>query len=207
MIFPGEHTIIFGMTGSGKSTLTQKIAVLFDRRIIFDRLNEWDGENVAGDFDEFKKLYGEFHTLDSFTIIFQPYSGMDADTLVQLTDRILSLIFQVESYNAKGIALIFEEVWLYAPIHSIPPWFQEIMLTGRHHRISVIGNSQRPANVSKTLVSQSRHLFIGQFYESRDRKYFEETFGRIPELDNPPEKFKFLWFRPQEKPLLISVSP
>ena len=206
MIHAGEHSIIFGMTGSGKSTLTRKISTLFLRKIIFDRLREWSGEGIEVDsYDSFKKVFRELHLSDSFCIVFQPGYGGDSDSLVEETNQILALIFQVESHTQKGIALIFEELWLYAPLHNIPAWFQETMLTGRHHNISVIGNSQRPADVSKTFVSQARHCFVGQFYEYRDRKYFEDTFGRIPELANPPKKFTFYWFRPAEKPLLIST--
>lgn len=208
MINAGEHIIIFGMTGSGKSTLTGKIAGLFQRRIIFDRLQEWQSAEfpTASSFEEFKNIYRENFQRNEFTIIFEPAPGMAQDELLETTNNILALVYQVESHTGKGIVLIFEEVWLYAPIHSIPTWFQETMLTGRHHRISVVGNSQRPAHVSKTLVSQARHVFVGQFFEARDKKYFEETFGRIPELENPPEKFSFWWFRTNEKPLLITTD-
>ena len=37
----GEHVIIFGITGCGKSTLTSQVAEIYPRRIIFDRLHQW----------------------------------------------------------------------------------------------------------------------------------------------------------------------
>lgn len=205
MILPGEHVAIFGMTGSGKSTLTRKVRGLFSRVVIFDRLQEWSASTPVTDFESFRVAYRALYLEPSFEIVIKPRAGMSTEALLTLTDQVLSLIYQVESHTKKGIGIIFEEVWLYAPIHSIPQWFQETMLTGRHYGISIIGNSQRPASVSKTLVSQARHIFVGQFYEARDRKYFEECFGRIPELDNPPQKFNFYWFRPNQKTVLIST--
>lgn len=206
LILPGEHVAIFGMTGSGKSTLTRKVRGLFSRVVIFDRLQEWAHATPVHDFESFKVAYRELFEAPAFEIVIKPRPGMSTDALLDMTDKILALIYQVEMHQKKGLSVIFEEVWLYAPIHSIPQWFQETMLTGRHYGISIVGNSQRPASVSKTLVSQARHIFIGQFYEARDRKYFEECFGRIPELANPPQKFTFYWFRPNQKTVLISTN-
>lgn len=209
-INPGEHAIVFGMTGSGKSTLTEKISTLFSRRVIFDRLHEWrgrvEGAVTVRNFEQFKAAYKHFYEQDFFTIIFEPQAGLPQEILLEMVNHTLHLIYMVEDHAKKGILVVFEEVWLYAPLHNIPVWFQETMLTGRHKRISVIGNSQRPASVSKVLVSQARHVFIGQFYEARDKKYFEDTFGRIPEIARPPAKYNFYWFRPQEKTLLITTG-
>lgn len=214
MIEPGQHTTIFGMSGCGKSTLTGKISKLFTRKIIFDRLGEWTIENDGNEhsstvstYSEFQSIYREFHSFDSFLILIRPRPGMDQEALLTLTNEILSLVYSVETYERQGLAIIFEEVWLYAPLHSIPPWFQETMLTGRHQRISIIANSQRPANVSKTLVSQSRHVFVGQYFEFRDKKYFEECFGRECEIvTNPPKRFTFYWLRPDTETLLVSTN-
>lgn len=205
MINPGEHVAIFGMTGSGKSTLTRKVSGLFSRLVVFDRLGEWHEGGVAHDFVSFRAIYRANYEQDAFTIIFRPRPGLAPDDFLSEISSILALIYQVEAVNKKGIGIVFEEAWLYAPLHQIPPWLQETMLTGRHHRISVIANAQRPATVSKTLVSQARHLFIGQFYEYRDRKYYEDMFGKIPELAQAPAKFHFYWFKPGEKPVYIST--
>lgn len=206
MINFGEHVTIFGMSGSGKSTLTRKIGDLFPRKIIFDRLKEWNHIEAirVKDYHEFKTQYKLLYLLNSFTLVYEPHGGLDHDFLLEEVNQIISLVYQVESVNSQGIGIIFEEVWLYAPLHSIPPWIQETMLTGRHHNISVISNSQRPADVSKILVSQSRHLFVGQYYEFRDKKYYEDTFGRIPELAQSPPKYSFLWFKTGEPPRLIT---
>lgn len=196
MINPGEHISIFGITGCGKSTLTRQIAGLFNRKVIFDRLAEWNripNAVTVPDFAGFKREYQRLYQLDTFTIVVRPPAGTDADALVKLTDNVMNLVYRVEKYHREGIGLIFEEVWLYAPLHNVPPWFRETIFTGRHYKISIVGNAQRPASVSKDFVSQSRHVFIGQFFEARDRKYYRDTLGDLPELENPPAKYEFLW--------------
>jgi energy-coupling factor transporter ATP-binding protein EcfA2 len=208
MIKAGEHVTIFGITGCGKSTLTARVAEIFARRIIFDRLYQWpvSPADTVHNFSEFCARYKEVYQQASFTILVQPAPGMSQDDLLMFVDAVLSVVYQVERVNRHGLALIFEEIWLYAPVHSMPRWFQEMILTGRNWNISIIGNAQRPAMVSKSIVSQSRHVFVGQFFEARDRKYFEECFGQTPELDNPPEKYHFYWYRPGVPPLLITTD-
>lgn len=207
MILPGEHISVFGISGCGKSTLTRKLASVFPRRVIFDRLMEWeDGGEVVSSFEEFAALYKERYEAPRFSIIVRTHPGLDTNDLLDLVDSILALVYQVESHASQGIALVFEEVWLYAPIFNTPPWFNETLLTGRHHKISILGNSQRPASVSKTLISQSRHVFIGQYFESNDRKYFREALG-LPLDHAPPAKYAFLWYR-HDRPLqTVTVSP
>jgi energy-coupling factor transporter ATP-binding protein EcfA2 len=208
MIYPGEHIAIFGLSGCGKSTLTRQVSTLYDRKIIFDRLGEWSGEagEFVHDFNSFAHAYRRCYLLPHFRLIFRPRAGTHGDGLPETCDEIFRLIYTVEQdrqYQARmagqadpqGLGLILEEAWLYAPNHNVQPWLMENLLTGRHQKISIITNSQRPASVSKILVSQARHVFIGQFFESNDRKYYAECLGDIPELANPPGKFEFIWKR------------
>lgn len=209
MISPGEHISIFGITGCGKSTLTRQVAGLFYRRVIFDRLSEWNripGSVTVPDFTGFKREYQRLYQLDTFTIIVRPPAGISPEALVELTNDVMSLIYRVEKYHREGIGIIFEEVWLYAPLHNVPTWFRETLFTGRHYKISIVGNAQRPASVSKDMVSQSRHVFIGQFFEARDRKYYRDSLGDLPELEKPPAKYEFLWHRAGEQSQRIKVN-
>lgn len=209
MILPGEHVVLFGLPGSGKTTLTRKIGNFFRRKIVFDRLGEWcDAEYIyAADYESFKSIYRDSTLQDwsDFTIVIRPRAGMDADALISLTDQVLALVYSVENERREGIAVIFEEIWLYVPQHGVSAWMYEVLLTGRHPKISLIGNAQRPAIVSKTLISMAKHVFVGNFFEANDKKYYREVLGDHPAVENPPKKHEFWWFKPTHEPLSAAI--
>lgn len=206
-ILPGEHVILFGLPGSGKTTLTRKISAMYERKIVFDRLGEWEGFPTFRDFDSFAAAYrDELSRGDSFTLVIRPPAGYSQERLIEFSDQVLALVYQCENFNREGLAIIFEEIWLYVPLHGVSDWMYEILLTGRHPRISLIGNAQRPALVSKTLVSMSKHVFIGNFFEANDRKYYRDLLGDHPIIENPPPKHRFLWLRPTHAPLSEAIT-
>ena len=209
MIDCGQHIFISGVSGSGKSTLTRQVGDYFNRIVILDRIGEWkneqDAEKVSG-FKGFSENFRQCYKNDIFKIVVSFPAGMDAYDLRNESEQIFSLIYTIESQQKLGIAIILEEAWLYCTPYDIGAYLSECYLTGRHHKITMIANTQRPASVHKNVISQCSHIFVGQYFEARDALYFRQTLGDIPELKKHLPKFTFLWFRPSEKPILIKTN-
>jgi DNA helicase HerA-like ATPase len=212
LIPPGEHIIIFGMTGSGKSSLTRQISEYYARQIIFDRKREW--KNVEGtyvfDFKTFSDAYRSLENQDAFRIVVQFRPGISADEFDTQFGCILNLLHQRESGHGRGLLLLIEEVWLYSSPHYLNDWLKEIILTGRDPaKITLLMNSQRPASVHKDLTSQSQHFFIGQYFDVNDALYFRQVLGESRyKLSKDLPKFRFVWFRPgSDTPSLIQTTP
>lgn len=182
MFKSSDKITIIGKSGSGKTTLSKKLheSGLFKRVVVFDRMDEYDGSNynaICYDFNQFtiaiKRLcnYPRFRILFKFNI---ESTGHDDDF-----NEALRII-----YYLGGTCAVIEETWNFSSNKFLPKWYKEILLTGRHGQnkltgdsVGLITTSQRPAEVHKTVFSQSNHVFVGTLFENNDIKYIAEFIG------------------------------
>ncbi len=209
---PTDVTIIFGMRGSGKSTLSRKLSSAYPRRVVIDPLAEWSEVDVhyrvVRGYAEFARVFAEVVFSDRFTLVcqFDPETS-DEDQSAEF-DSILRSLYYTGRETGMGCCLVIEEVHNFATPYAIQHWLRQIVLTGRHAHLAVIASTQRPASVNKALVSQAAHVFTGQLFEQRDVKYLEDTLsGDIAERAALLPKFRFLGFTPGQPTVEVEVTP
>ena len=168
------------MRGCGKSTLTKLIAKNHSRKIVFDFVQEWhDGTHYVNSYEEFKNIWREvFHT-KQYTIIIRYEFGTPQAEITKTQTDITRLIYLTGKDTQTETLIIFEEAQFYFPTHGLAPENMHLLTTGRHAFINIIANTQRPASISKLLLSQSREVYIGSLYEMNDIKYLYESVGEL----------------------------
>jgi hypothetical protein len=184
MFSSADKITIIGKSGSGKTTLSKRLheSGMWPRVVIFDRMDEYSPENASGvcyDFNQFSILIKKFYSEKRFRIIYKfNIEGNGHDDEFNEALRIL--------YYMGGIMVVIEETWNFSSNKFLPKWYREILLTGRHGQNKLTGNgvglittSQRPAEVHKTVFSQSKHVFCGQLFENNDVKYVSEFIGSV----------------------------
>lgn len=165
---------VFGIRGSGKSILTAKIADILSqggRIVVFDVADEWGGKFVTSykAFCVMKKLHPEKKV---FVVKF---------SLEQSQEEMIEIVSEItkELYNeATPTTLVFEEAQFFYPLHGTHPILQRLVMVGRHRNLSIVANTQRPAQIYKGLLSQSEFVYCGKLFEKNDIQYLSGTIGK-----------------------------
>lgn len=190
----GEHynlvISVFGKRGGGKTFLTSKISRGFERTITFDTRNrigvKGDNEKVYDCLLEGEKFY-DFEKLceaierkaKKYHYIFKPRRPeMELEYFCECVD----------TQEVNDALIWIEEIGLLtsAGYHNIPENLEKLLRFGRHHRIHLIVNAQRPSDVHRTITAESSHIICFRQNEPRDLQYLSGYFGehtrRIPDL-------------------------
>lgn len=170
--------LIFGKTGSGKSTLTKKIINGFDRVIVFDTVAEYQGLIIES-FNDFVYYFKK-----------QPDKFFVSCRYEDLEDY---------EYSARAIPVIgkclvvMEEADNYLQSTSFSDStdpFVRLVTRGRHSQISILAISQRPHLIAITLRAMRTKVYAFSQDEPADLDYLS-AWGFDPEKLSRLELFQF----------------
>lgn len=177
----GEHVVIIGDTGSGKTYLESKLLQLRDYVIVLR--TKPDDIKFAG-----------FVKVDSHK------------KLVSLRERkfLLTPRYELQQYEAsKAMEIVWREGgWTFAidetyyatAILKVERQINKLFTQGRSKKISLVAGMQRPAWVSRFALSQASHAFIFRC-EGRDLVTISQSLS--PQVVKPVESLRghdFVYF-------------
>ncbi len=216
MINPEEVTVIFGIKGCGKSTFTEKIYSRFPKVIVFDKARTVYDDTLTHDvngFRDFVALYADIHDSDSFGIRVSFRAGLRDDDFQLELSEILRVIYEIgkrkrEQGIIDHVCIVFEELQFYCTPYFINPWLKDCILVGRHASLTIIGNTQRPANIHGDFKSQSANLICGQLYHKADIQYLRDSaLGDDAFLVPTLPKYSFIFKHYGDPIQIIAVTP
>jgi hypothetical protein len=186
-----EIISIFGQRGCGKTTLAKNLLRAFPRCIIFDTLDEYEGEPLFS-FDAFSTRMVECIHEKSFALCYK--FDLEQENRLEEFNQCLRIIFHYGKITGKTTLVVVEEAHMFASTHMLPHWFRNALLLGRHAHISLLMSTQRPAECNKACISQSSRVFAGRLFEPNDIEYCRAALGdKAKELALLPDR-EFLYY-------------
>jgi DNA helicase HerA-like ATPase len=176
-INPGEHALIVGQTGSGKSVLLQtliKNSVVAPIFIMdskgddgFLTLNRSDErlEIFDGGIDAFEKYIKRApRRIPDYVVIRPPIDELDD---VEIVDNYLLLIYTY--FKGKAIIAI-DELYMIHKSGRCGRGLSALLTRGRSQGKSLFGATQRPSWISGFCLSEATHYFVFRLIDINDRK-------------------------------------
>jgi hypothetical protein len=160
-----DRVALYGMTGSGKTTLAQQLLAYRDYVVVYDskgRIN-WPGWSLYSDFKKLKKA-------DEDHLIYRPsYAELRDEKAV---DSFYAWVF------ARHRTTCYTDEVLDISTGNYFPWnYGRNITRGRELGISMWTGTQRPANVPMIMTSESETIFSFYLQMPRDRERVEEVSG------------------------------
>lgn len=162
-------TAVLGSSGSGKSTYVKRTISRGHARLFV-----WD---AMGEYGNIGTVYESLHSAlvamqkKRFKVIFVPSSN---EAL-----RVEQFDLACRAALAAGnMTLVIEELRFVTTPSRAPLGWARVCMTGRHAGLTVIGTSQRPANVDKDFLGNCTRIRTGRLAYPEDVATVAKTIGR-----------------------------
>lgn len=164
----GQHIAVIGDTGSGKTFLTSKLTEMRQYVVVFRTKSDdikFPGFRKARTVKALDDLYDT-------RILLEPEPSHQMRQGYELLRRV---------YDQGGWTIVIDEEWFVEARLHLTEYVETLLTQGRSKKISVIVGTQRPARISRFVISQCTHLF-SFVVEGRDLQTIKEaTTPRIVE--------------------------
>jgi hypothetical protein len=159
-----------GARGTGKSAWVQQTL----KRLAPSRLAVWDLMQEYGHLQSTSSLGDAIRAMRArrFAIAFRP--SRDDEQRAKQFDLWCRACLQ-----AGNLQAVIEELRFVTSASYAPPAWREMTLLGRHeaHRLSIIGTSQRPAQVDKDFLGNCDLIHCGRLTGRADARVAAEVLG------------------------------
>jgi hypothetical protein len=157
----GEHIAAVGDTGTGKSYLISKLVDL-RRYVVFIRTKP-DDIKFPG-FVKARKASAMDRMYDTRILLTPQHSYQMRETYGALE----------RAWEQGGWTVVVDEGWYVEKILRLGALVERLLTQGRSKKISVVVGMQRPAQISRFVISQCTHLFTFRV-EGRDLQIIKES--------------------------------
>ena len=194
----GEHIVVLGATGSGKTYWCRGTLVPLWSRVIVVDTEEYDYNRLpAVSPSKAVALARSKDKAFRVRVVFNGDGGeKDANDLTVLCKGLLK--------GGHDTLVVFDEVTDFSDAQSIPPSLRSLVRKARKRRITVAMATQRPAMLSKDAYTQSIHrvvFFLPDYDCAAIKKYAPWAGERMSQI--PYKSYRYLYQAPNGEVIVM----
>lgn len=169
----GQHTMIFGLKGVGKSNLVAHILdqPQYRNAVVYDVCREHGGE-------------------DTNRVIPENRAG---DAAKEEFDQALMALITENDRAMRPDLVVGEETSRYAPNQgSVPESLKDLIDLNRHYGVGFLGVARRPAQVDTDIVEMADNLIIFKIRGKNDHRRLESEVEGLGDAARDLDLYEFL---------------
>jgi energy-coupling factor transporter ATP-binding protein EcfA2 len=192
----GNHGLVAGMTGSGKTTLMQAICSGTFNTICIDTKHElkWPGFKITGDLDAALLPYNAKKNIGGFAI-YRPPNVREIEKLFQRVYAEWGWTVYVDEVYQIGVSEMGKRT-------VYPPAYTRCLTAGRSRGVTIWTGTQRPKYFPLFAGTEASYFFIFELGSADDRKDLYRMVG-LDEFDEERQatlkKYEFLYYSRESK--------
>jgi len=169
LIKPGQHAVLLGSTGSGKSVLAQKIVECFEGKFVIDTQDSlnFNDTKVIKEPERIEWLLKhhkaiqyipktEYRNKTSWNYVFQKINESSSKR------KPVPRIVYIDEIRHIGYG------------NSYPSWLSANLVTARQKKISFLVAAQRPKNLPPEILTEASKLYVFYLSRAEDIKFVSE---------------------------------
>lgn len=186
----GEHVAVVGDTGSGKTFLMSRLVQMRQYVVVFRTKAD---DIVFPGFVKARTVKALDHLYDT-RILLEPEPHLQMRQGYELFTK---------AFKHGGWTIVVDEEWFVEARLKLTEYVETLLTQGRSLNISMVIGTQRPARISRFIISQCTHLFTFQI-EGRDLQTVKEaTTPRLVEPINSLRGHDFVYYNRRSREVRI----
>ncbi|MGA7676471.1 MAG: hypothetical protein WCA78_15675 [Rhizomicrobium sp.] len=179
-----ELVLVLGSRGSGKSTKARELTARAFRRVVLDPSKDWQAHGVRAvrSLPDLSKLIAA-RWRDGFDCVYTPPAGHEAIALHHLSNLVLAYqekFYRLHHEEDEVTIVVDEMAEAYGNDDARRQYlsgFRRVILQGRHFGVSVVGISQRPADVAARYRDNCPRWYAFQLHDHTSRETVLQHIG------------------------------